>query len=200
MSPETMIGLPSELQVDLEEYALGYLRQGRKDWDEPHTRAVVYHAYQIAQKEGLDPLVLVTTAWLHDIGYHALFEAGQSNKYEEVMDRKKAHMVNGAKLAAAFLQRPEIQPHYTPEQVERIVHLVSIHDEIESLTDKDEIAFMEADTLGAIDISRVTPTFDKESARKYIGKDLMLRRFPRFLTRTGISTFARLLPPFEAFF
>jgi len=200
MTPETTAELPVGLESALENYALGFLRQGRKEWDEPHSRAVVYYAGEIAKAEGLDSLVLVTAAWLHDIGYYGMFKQGESEQYDNVMDRKKAHMVNGARLAADFLRRPEIQIFYTPEQMEYIVYLVSVHDKIEELQDLEEIALMEADTLGAIDIDRVKPTFDKENAEKYINNDLTLRRFPRFLTVTGIKLFNQLFPKFEAYF
>lgn len=200
MSPERTTELPVELTQALENYALSFLRQGRREWDEPHTRAVVYYAELIAKKEGLDILVLVSAAWLHDIGYFGLFKPGESEKYEEVMDRKKAHMVEGAKMAAEFLNRPEIQGFYTPQQRERIVHLVRIHDKLEAQREVDEFALMEADTLGAIDITRVKPTFDKEDARKYIVKDLTLRRYGKFVTMTGVNLFNELLPKFEAYF
>jgi putative nucleotidyltransferase with HDIG domain len=190
---------PVDLRLALENYALGFLRQGR-EWDEPHTRAVVHYAGEIAKAEGLDILVLVSAAWLHDIGYYRMFEEGESRQYEQVMDRKKTHMVNGAKMAADFLNRSEIQPFYTPEQRERVVHLVSVHDNIEELREIDEIAFMEADTLGAIDTERVKPTFDKENAWKYVENDLMLRRYPRFLTKTGVALFNQIFSKFEAYF
>ena len=200
MSPETTAELPADLKSALESYALGFLRQGRQEWDEPHTRAVVYYAEEIARKEGLDTLVLVSAAWLHDIGYFGMFKEGESEQYEQVMDRKKAHMEVGAKMAEDFLKRPEIQSFYTPEQRDRVVHLVSVHDKIEELREIDEIALMEADTLGAIDTERVKPTFDKENARKYIENDLTLRRYGRFLTITGVNLFNQLFPKFEAYF
>lgn len=192
--------LPIELKSALENYAISFLRQGRQEWDEPHSRAVVHYAGEIAKAEGLDSLVLVSAAWLHDIDYYRMLKEGESEQYEEVMDRKKAHMVNGARMAEDFLNRPEIQPFYTPEQRERVVHLVSVHDKIEELREIDEIALMEADTLGAIDVARVKPTFDKVNVRKYIENDLTLRRYGRFLTTTGVNLFNQLFPKFEAYF
>lgn len=191
---------PQELEREIENFALQFLRKGRVEWDEPHTRAVVYYAGEIAKSEGLDGLVLMTTAWMHDIGYYALFESDDSKNYDSVMDKKAAHMVNGARLAGEFLARPEIGIHFSEEQKERIVHLVSVHDKIEDLTGDDEIALMEADTLGAIDISRVATTFNKESAMKYIEKDLMGRRYLKFKTEIGKKYFAELLGSFKAQF
>jgi putative nucleotidyltransferase with HDIG domain len=188
-----------QLDNEIENFALQFLAKGRKGWDEPHTRAVVYHAGEIAKAKNLDILVLNTTAWLHDIGYFAMFENSNSDNYDDVKAKKEAHMINGARLAKEFLERPEISKYYTEEQKKKIIHLVSVHDKIEELVTDEEIAFMEADTLGAIDVSRVTPTFDKEGAEKYI-KGLMSRRVPKFRTDLGKKTFAELIGPFKAHF
>lgn len=155
MAPENKSNISLELETKIEKYALSFLCQGRKEWDEPHTKAVVYYATEIANSSGLNVLVLKTAAWLHDIGYHSLFEGDESKQFSQVMDRKAKHMANGAKLAELFLEKPEIKTFYTKEQTERIIHLVSVHDLVEELKDDDEIALMEADTLGAIDIDRV---------------------------------------------
>lgn len=170
--------IASELEEAVESFALQFLSKGREGWDEPHTRAVVYYATKIAEANGLDVSVLKTAAWLHDVGYYALFEDSSSKNYDSVMDKKAAHMVNGARLAEEFLSKPEVKDFYTEAQKARVIHLVGVHDKIEELKDDDEIALMEADTLGAIDISKVATTFNKESAMKYIEKDLMGRRVP----------------------
>lgn len=99
---------PQELDKQIENFALQFLTKGRKEWDEPHTRAVVFYAEEIAKANGLDVLVVKTAAWLHDIGYFALFEDSDSKNYDSVMDKKAMHMINGARLAGEFLSRPEI--------------------------------------------------------------------------------------------
>jgi putative nucleotidyltransferase with HDIG domain len=193
------IFLPADLANELESYAVGFLSKGR-EWDVPHTKAVVYYAEQIAGSENLDLLVIVTAAWLHDIGYSSLFEGSDSKKFEQVMNKKAAHMVNGEKMAREFLAQPHIKSFYKKEQIERIVHLVSVHDKIDELKDKDEIALMEADTLGALDASRVTPTFNRKDAAKYINEDVLGRRFPKFQTQLGIRLFQEVLPRFMSYF
>ena len=80
MSAERVSEIPQDLETALENYALGFLRRGRQDWDEPHTRAVVYYAGEIAKAEGLDSLVLVSAAWLHDIGYYGMFKQDESKQ------------------------------------------------------------------------------------------------------------------------
>jgi putative nucleotidyltransferase with HDIG domain len=200
MSTEDPLKFPQELEEKIEEYALGYLRQGRAEWDEPHTRAVVFYAEKIARASGLDVLVIKTAAWLHDIGYHALFQDTDSKNYGNIIDKKEAHMVNGERLAKEFLERPGVKDFFSDAQRERIVHLVSVHDKIDELKDRDEIVLMEADTLGAIDISRVAPTFDIETAIKYTNNDLLKRRFPKFQTSTGVTLLYDLFPKFLAHF
>lgn len=196
MTIENKLEIPRELEIKTEEFALGFLRQGRKEWDEPHTRAVVFYAGEIAKSEGLDVLVLKTAAQLHDIGYYGLFSGDESKNLGEVMDRKTMHMINGAKLAKEFLDKPEISGYYTEGQKEEIVHLVSVHDKIEELTTRNELALMEADTLGAIDIDRVATTFGKEDGRKYTEGELLRRRYSKFATETGIHFFNKVFPTF----
>ncbi|MDO8488429.1 MAG: HD domain-containing protein [bacterium] len=182
-----------------ESYALKFLRYGRVGWDEPHTRSVVYHAEDVGRFEGLDTTVQKLVGWLHDLGYFNLFQ-GDSDKFEVVKDRKELHMIKGAEFAAAFLGQPEISGLVTPQQADRVVHIVRVHDKIEELREMDEIAFMEADTLGAIDISRVTPTFDYASGMKYLFAELRERRELAFRTARGKELLASLLPAFIGYF
>ncbi len=180
----------------VEDYALQFLGQGRKDWDEPHTRAVAHYAVDIAARNGLDTWVMATAAWFHDIGYYGLFEGEESKSHGKVVDAKAQHMINGAQMAREFLEREGVINRFTPEQRERIVHLVSVHDKLDELEAPDEIALMEADTLGAIDLARVTPTFDKEGMEKYI-RGLEGKRRPKFRTKEGITHYDRLIADFK---
>jgi len=45
------ISLPSSVQQEVEQFALQFLREGRFNWDEPHTRAVVFYAVMLASQE-----------------------------------------------------------------------------------------------------------------------------------------------------
>ena len=84
MSAEDPLRFPQELEERIEEYALGYLHQGRAEWDEPHTRAVTFYAGEIAMAEGLDVLAIRAAAWLHDIGC--------------IKDRNKHHEISASLL------------------------------------------------------------------------------------------------------
>ena len=183
----------------IESYALQFLKKGREDWDVPHTRAVVFYAERLANNANLDILVLVTAAWLHDVGYFGLFGDGDSSQLTQVEDKKALHMEIGAEMARKLLGSPEMREKYTEEQVGQIVHLVGIHDNLKELRTLEEFVFMEADTLGAIDLARVVPTFDKENGLKYI-ESLKKRRMPLFTSELGKEYLEQLLPEFERYF
>jgi putative nucleotidyltransferase with HDIG domain len=187
-------------RIQLERYATSVLQDGRKDWDIPHTRAVEFHATTIAERENLDITVMRTVAWLHDLGYYKQFNSSDSSQYDQVLEKKAAHMIYGSEMARQFLNQPEISCFYNSDQIELICHLISVHDKLEQLQSRYEIAFMEADTLGAIDINRVKPSFGVESGWAYIKKDLYGRRLPRFKTRIGIRFASILLPRFIEYF
>lgn len=192
--------LPEDLMAQVEDFAVTFLSEGRADWDVPHTRSVVYYAGLLAQAVAeADPLVLTTAAWFHDIGYFGLFDDGDSARYGHVQDKKMLHMIKGADMAREFLERDEVVRRYTADQRERIIHLVGVHDKLDQLRELDEIILMEADTLGAIDIARVKPTFDGAGAEKYIAK-LKAKRLPLFRTDLGKDLAEELVPIFEAYF
>jgi hypothetical protein len=141
----------------------------------------------------------VTAAYFHDVGYYGLFQKGQSGKYDAVQNSKELHMINGALMAQEFLTRPDIASFYTPEQIARVVHLVGIHDKISELTDLDELVLMEADTLGANDLTRVHPTYNREDGLRYI-EATKRKRVARFTTDLGKQYLAALLPQTEAYY
>lgn len=187
------------LMVQVENYAMEFLSQGRAGWDIPHTRAVVYYSGEIAPTVGVDLLVGQTAAWFHDIGYFGLFGHGNSDKRGAIKNRKAQHMIEGARYTKGFLDKPEIARFYQPEQSDRVVHLVSVHDKVPELRDLDELVLMEADTLGAIDLAKVTPTFNYDDAMRYI-ESVHIRRIPRFMTDLGKKYVSELMPKFEEYF
>lgn len=192
--------LENHIMKSVEAYADQFLSEGRKGWDMPHTRAVVHYARELAISEGQDILVLETAAWFHDIGYFGLFNENDSEQNTSMKVRKLLHMERGAQFTKDFLNKPKISTAYTSKQRERIIHLVGVHDKVTELRDLDELILMEADTLGQIDIARVTPTFDYNNAMKYIKNGLEAKRIPRFTTELGKNYLEQLLPEFLLYF
>lgn len=177
----------------IENYALQFLKQGREGWDIPHTKAVVYYATQIALAEGLDVRVHNTVGWLHDTGYAGIVNPHESNNLKQIFDKKALHMTRGVENAEIFFYLKNIAEFYTPEQQELVEYLIGTHDKLDELTTIDQIAVMEADTLGMIDLSRVKPTFDRATALENIDSDIQ-KRASLFRTKYGEHMLAELLP------
>jgi len=132
-------GYPDGLRGLVEEYALEILSKGRPGFDVPHTLAVVHWANELARIHGLDRLVLITAAYLHDIGYFGRFDDLEVADRAHVLDKKAAHMIAGAEMAEDFLNSDGVRDCFSKEQRARIVHLVSVHDNLEILAGLDEL-------------------------------------------------------------
>ena len=179
----------------LENYAFQFLKYGREGWDIPHSRAVVYHAEQIALAEGLDVRAHYTAGWLHDTGYFRVFNPHESHDLGKITDKKTLHMIRGVEYAEIFFQLKRMTEFYTPAQQELIMLLIGTHDKLDELKTIDQIAFMEADTLGMIDLSRIKPTFDRATALKNIDVELK-KRADLFRTEYGKRMFTELFPKY----
>lgn len=193
-----LAGYPGELKDLVENYVLEILSQGRPNWDVPHTLAVVKWANRLANAQGLDVLVLTTAAYLHDIGYYGQFDGLEIADLSKVMDNKERHMIIGAAMARSFLDSAEIRKYLTAKQIERIIHLVSVHDKVEQLEDLDELVLMEADSLGAIDIDFVEPTYKGLEAINYL-ETRMVKRRSKFITPEAMRTYDDLAERFRGF-
>ncbi|MCX6726766.1 MAG: HDIG domain-containing protein [Candidatus Shapirobacteria bacterium] len=185
-----------ELYSLAEQYSVEFLEKCRPEWDVPHTRAVFHYAKLLTRAARQDMVVIPTAAWLHDIGYYGLFH-GDSKDLAAVMDRKERHMVVGAQMAMEFISREDVAKLISIDQGERIVHLVRVHDKLEELTQLDEKILAMADTLGAIDVRRVKPTFKGEDKARYLEKELHGRRELIFVTDLGERLLRKIIPKFE---
>jgi|SRR3989344_1015409 len=161
----------------LQTVILADLDHGRLDWDRPHTEAVVKKVKAIIDNNPqlqLDEAVLTIAAYAHDWGYVGLFEKGKSAQIDHVAVAKPAHMAAGARKLEELLKNPEFS-FLSEEQKSRAIHLVRVHDKLGELKDPDELVLMEADTLGALDVSLVKPSFDYQSNNKWMEKTLKTR-------------------------
>jgi hypothetical protein len=167
------------------------LETGDPNWDRPHAEAVVYHLIQILNNNpqyNLDRTVMILAGYLHDIGYSKFYKKGAALTREEYMLAKKQHEEIGSQISENILAKVDI----TSKQKQRILHLVSVHDKINTLTQIDELCFLEADTLGGLDVNFVKPTFSKEQNYKQI-EDFKSMRFPKFITEYGKKEFGVLV-------
>jgi hypothetical protein len=169
------------LEQKLQAYILPQLERGRKDFDRPHTEAVVYWMKELIRTElpGADATVLVTSAFAHDWGYIGLFDGIDSRDLELIHKMKPKHMERGAELITELIEK-ELSEYFTSEQKARVAHLVRIHDLVEEVRADDEVLLMEADTLGMLDSDRVKPTFTKADNEVFLAREFYGRRLLHF--------------------
>jgi len=169
------------------------LEKGRPNWDGPHTLAVVDFMKQIIENSPelkLDKDVLVIAAYAHDWGYGKTDIDRWSLNLDEIHKVKTAHMKIGATQLAELLRDP-VFSFLTDVQKKRAVHLVAIHDQLDNIHDVDEHIIVEADTLGALDVTKVKPTFDEANSERYL-KSTNERRLPLFITKFGKQKYQQL--------
>lgn len=164
------------------------LTEGRENWDVPHTLSVVYYVRVLASERNrikpgsVDEMVLIVAAFLHDTGYYGLFaESLDSGIYGGVQDKKAAHMIAGGRnVDKLFDEDQELRNYFNDERREKIKNLVLVHDYVDRLKTTEEIVLGQADTLGSLDVRRVTLTFDPKSAREYLDKSVDGKRAKLF--------------------
>ncbi len=170
--------LNKELEDKIKKEALKYLEQGKEYWDAPHTLAAVDWMRKLIEKEGGNEKILVTTMYLHDIGY--MNKAGYG--FDDIMkDTKLNHEEIGAREAGKVLEKTG---GFSPEEIKQIVHLVRYHDHLDNIDTHEKQLVMEADSLAAINWTRVKPTFSKEDTARYL-EHFKKIRVNKFRTETG---------------
>lgn len=174
--------IPSEFEEILRQTILPDLDKGRKNFDRPHTEAVVYWMKYILDntENNLDPLVMIPAAYAHDWGYIGLFDGFNSDDPEVIKVRKPLHMDRGSEKIRELLATQCTQ-FVNTSQIDQIAHLVKVHDKISELKTIEEISLMEADTLGMVDISRIKPTFSKEANENLVNNEIKKNRLPLFV-------------------
>lgn len=182
------------LEERLKSKVMVYLEKGKPGWDIPHTLTSVYYIKKLIKKEGGNPKILITTMYLHDIGYCGLFKKGYG--FENVMGNKSEHMKRGADEAEKILRE---LGSYNGNEIRQIVHLIEVHDKLDELITHDEILVMEADSLAQIDVKKVKPTFNGEDHLKFL-QHFENDRIPRFKTKTGRELLDKLFERAKNYF
>jgi epoxide hydrolase-like predicted phosphatase len=177
--------LDKELEEKLKNEVLEPLEQSKPDWNVPHTLACVYWMRKLIDEEGGNERILVPVMYLHDIGYENL---KKGYNYDEMMESRETHEEKGAKKAEEILNRVG---GFSDEEINEIVDLIRYHDTLERIDSFNRQLVMEADSLGAIDWERATPSFDKENWYIFF-EDFKKTRVPLFKTKTG-KKFLRIL-------
>ena len=178
--------LSFEKEQKLKNRVIPILKKGKPNWDVPHTKLAVEYMRQLIRANGGNELILISTMYLHDIGYVGLLKKGHTLKdYKKVTDK---HMEVGAREAERILK----ELRYPKKAIDKITHLVRMHDKVKELSTKEELLVMEADTLAALNTKRVKPTYIKEDYLKYLS-GVEKNRVPRFITKKGKEILTKLL-------
>lgn len=169
-----------------------------------HTLAVVHWMKELLKDNSVDeyltrdnskkdhPLILLASAYLHDVGY---VDLKKNYSYDDRLRKKEAHMINGAKLAY------EITPELglCEDQSKEISNLVLMHDKIDEIKTPRQMVLFEADSLGMLGYGMILKNGQRfESTIR--GQDLEqfmnnfeARRAPKFVTSFGKKAVAEQL-------
>ena len=185
------------LEKSLIEVCREYLTDARPgDWN--HTLRTVEWIKSLMEHEGGDPRILIPAAYLHDVGWSVVLPTCLKRKSveKEVLDQYlDGHMIGGAELSRKILTDLD----YPEDRIERIVHLVSIHDYPEEIKDKDEVLLMEADRLdrfGKTGLERVKSVVKTENIqRKYSTVEKEIDKW--FRTGTARKAYRKLMKEIE---
>ncbi|HNZ86684.1 MAG TPA: HD domain-containing protein [bacterium] len=177
----------------LETEVLNILQNGRPDWDIPHTLTSVYYMKKLLKKEAGNEKILITTMYLHDIGYSWI--RGDLSTRDNVKKSKLDHMKNGVIFGRPILQKLG----YSEEESKKILHLVGTHDNLDGVFDSDKQLVFEADSLAQIDIKRAKSNLSKDDRIRFIN-GFEKKRMPRFKTKTGIKLMNKLFKKAKKFY
>lgn len=189
------------IEHTLKRVILPELEKGRKNFDRPHTEAVVHWMKQLLQfaTTPVNAKVLITAAYAHDWGYIGLFEGVNSSDRREIAKRKPLHMERGAKMIGQLLNTT-LHDHFSKKEIQKVQHLVAVHDQVERLRTESEILLMEADTLGMLDVDRVTPTFSPGDNQGFMKQEIFGRRFLHFVHPEALEIGKKLAQQRENFY
>ena len=171
--------------------------KGRKDYDKPHTEAVVFWMKDLLERlkdAQFDSQVLITAAYAHDWGYAGLFDDSDSRSFSTIISRKALHMKRGAEMIEQLLYS-RLFRYFSDAQMQRVIHLVSVHDKVRELNSEDELLLMEADTLGMLDREQVPSTLSKKDQEIFLEKSFYNLRLPRFRHPVAKDIAIQLLNP-----
>ena len=178
------------------ERAVTFLQRGRPG-DVEHTRAVLANGRILLANEGGNPLVVIPTLILHDVGW------GQVDFWDFISAPAEAkrdvgsihlHMRYGAQIAGDILNNLG----WESQLVERITQIIAVHDipeEIRAMDDLDATLAFEADWLDKYEPARqqrYLEAVDDLTALKELQQFLDAHKSEWFRTKTAKQLLARI--------
>jgi len=189
------IPLDPALEQKIKAIAITYLEKGKPIWDVEHTLKSVEYLKELLKREGGNGRILITAAYLLDIGYGLTDIAKKKITFIRVLEYKQAHATLGSREAEKILRE---SGEFSEEEIKEIVRLVLVHDEWWNTLAKDfdkdfnDFLITEADTLGMLDPS-VPQNFSPRDRKKFLEESIIPFRSPLFKTAYGKAKLQELL-------
>ncbi len=181
--------LDKKTEVKIKKEALRLLKVGRPNWDKKHTLSSVKWIKKLISSEGGDEKILISTMYLHDIGYNKL-PKGYSHEF--IMKNKKEvdHGKIGSLIAAKYLSTLN---YFTNKEIDKIVYLIKNHNKHNDIKQKDRQLVFEADSLAQIDYRECPPNYDYKNLKIFLNTTFK-HRVKFIKTKTGKEILNILLP------
>jgi hypothetical protein len=182
----------SKLEEYLQDKISPDLEKGRLI-DKKHTLKVVEYVKNILDQSPTlkaDREVLLISAFAHDWGYTNQLDPNIPVRLEHLGALKEIHMRIGEEKLTKLLE-DKFFDQLTNDQKTRAIHIVSVHDKLDSLKDDDELVLMEADTLAGLDPEIMGVFADEASESRFLRKNRELR-FCKFISGYSKKEYERL--------
>ncbi|MGB6064120.1 MAG: HD domain-containing protein [Desulfomonilaceae bacterium] len=176
--------------------AVTFLRRGRPG-DVEHTSTVLTYGKTLVANEGGNPLVVIPTLILHDVGWSQVdfsdFISAPPEAKPDV-ESVRLHMRRGAQIANDVLN----DLGWQPELIRRITRIIAVHDvpeEIRAMDDLDATLVFEADWLDKYEPSRLRRYFEgvhDATALKELQELLDMHKSQLFRTTTAKQLLERI--------
>ena len=176
--------------------------KGRPKWDRLHTEAVVYWMKQLLKKLNnpkFNSKILITAAYAHDWGYADLFKQKNPITINQARSQKDLHMKKSVEMIERLIYQ-RLSGYFTEAEILRLTHIISIHDHINQLQDKNELLLMECDALGMLDAERVPPTLSSKENDHFMETSIYQKRLPRFIHQEAKEIAKKLIKKREQFY
>lgn len=136
-----------------------------------HTRISVRLAYQLLDREGGDPAIVIPAIILHDVGWKAIPEnlhLAAFGPKATSPELNRVHEVEGVRIAKEILE----QVQYDHRRIEEILEIIDGHDSREEPLSLNDKLVKDADRLSRyakeifhIDMQRYNHTYEEELNR-----------------------------------
>lgn len=161
----------------------------KDDWNYSHSLKTANYMKKICEEKNANEKILVTAAYLHDIGYAGLIRKDYT--LDERIKAKKEHMERGAEKAEETLKEFD----YSKEEINEIKRLIKVHDKLKELESKNDFFLVEADSLAGL-ATRENSSFSEKEIQRYL-EIFKKIRLPLIKTNFGKEEVQKLLRDYK---